>query len=125
MDNDFYYKFIKADKSLADFVESVGMFHNKSNEAKEIVVMPDGKIDLFFLQPASAPFHVILTGLETAPKQRSIPPGTLFFDINFKPLAIEYILHTSIADVLNRAKNLPDDFWDFRRGDLKDFETFL
>ncbi len=124
MSNDFYYKFIKPDKSLADFVESFGMFYNQSEEAKEVVVMPDGRIDLFFLRSASKPFHVILTGLETAPKQRSIPPQTLFFDINFKPLAVEYILHTTIADSLNRAKDLPTDFWNFNADDLKDFDAF-
>lgn len=124
MDNDFYYKFIKPDKSLADFVESIGMFHNSSDKAKEVVVMPDGRIDLFFWKSASEPFHVILTGLETEPKQRSIPPQTLFFDINFKPLAVEYILHTSIADFLNSAKELSNNFWSFSVDDLKDFDAF-
>lgn len=124
MDNDLYYKFIKPDTLLADFVESFGMFHNSSDKAKDIVVMPDGRIDLFFWQAASTPFQVTLTGLEAVPKQRSIPPKTLFFDINFKPLAVEYILHTSIADLLNRAKDLPNNFWNFNADDLKDFDTF-
>ncbi len=124
MDNDFHYKFIKPDNPLADFVESFGMFHTQSAKAKEVVVIPDGRIDLFFLQSASAPFHVTLTGLETAPKQRSIPPQTLFYDINFKPLGVEYILQTSIADLLNKAKNLPDVFWNFKADDLKDFDAF-
>ena len=48
MNNNFYYKFIKPDKLLDDFIESLGMFHNQSNEAKEVVLMPDGRIDLFF-----------------------------------------------------------------------------
>src|SRR5579871_540847 len=124
MDKDFHYKFINPPESLADFVESIGMFHNKSDEAKEVVVMPDGRIDLFFLRSASEPFRVILTGLETAPKQRSIPPQTFFFDINFKPLAVEYILQTSIADLLNVAKNLANNFWGFNVNDLKDFDAF-
>ncbi len=124
MDNDFYYKFIKPNKSLSDFVESVGMFHNQSGEAKEVVVMPDGRIDLFFSQSASEPYYVALIGLETEPEQRSIPPQTLAFVISFKPLAVEYILHTSIADLLNTAKDFPNDFWTFNTDDLKDFEAF-
>ena len=124
MDNDFYYKFIKPGKPLADFVENLGMFHNRSGKAKEVVVMPDGRIDLFFLQSASEPFHVTLIGLETVPEQRSIPPQTLAFVVSFKPLAVEYILHTSIADLLNSAKDLPDDFWNFKADDLKDFNVF-
>ncbi len=125
MDNNFYYKFIKPDKLLADFVESIGMFYYSSNEAKEVVIIPDGKIDLFFLQSESGSFQVTLTGLETAPKQRIIPPKTFFFDINFKPLALEYILHTTVADVLNSAKDLPDDFWNFSAEDLKILMCFI
>ena len=125
MDNNFSYKFIKPGELLADFVESIGMFHTASVEAKEVVVIPDGRIDLFFTQSASAPFHVCTYRVRKLnQKQRSIPPQTIFFDINFKPLAVEYILQTSIADSLNSAKNLPADFWNFNADDLKDFDAF-
>ncbi len=124
MTDNFHYKFIPPPPSLADFVESIGMFHNQSDEAREVVVIPDGRVDLFFLSSAQAPFHSILTGLETAPKQRSILPQTLFFDINFKPLGVEYILNMSIAGLLNSAKHLPEDFWDFDTGSLENFNTF-
>lgn len=124
MNNDFNYTFIKPDKSLADFVESFGMFYTQSANAKEVVIIPDGRIDLFFLRSGSNSFRVTLTGLETESKQRSIPPQTHFFDINFKPLAVEYILHASIAGSLNSAKELPNNFWDFTNDDLKDFDAF-
>jgi len=124
MDNGFNCKFIKPRESLTDFVESIGMFHNQSDEAKEVVVLPDGRIDLFLWKSASQPFHVILIGLETFPEQRSIPPQTLAFTIGFKPLAVEYLLQTSIAGFLNSAKDLPNDFWNFKADDLKDFDAF-
>ena len=124
MNSNFYYKFIKPNNSLAEFVESIGMFHNQTDEAKEVVVMPDGRVDLFFWKPASEPFQVILIGLETASEQRSIPPHTFTFTISFKPLAVEYILHTSIADILNSAKDLPREFWNFDAADLQDFDAF-
>lgn len=124
MHNNFYYEFIKPSPSLSDFVESIGMFHNRSDEAKEVVVMPDGRIDLFFLKAGSAPFHVLLIGLETAPEQRSIPPQTLAFVVSFKPLAVEYILHTSIANIVNSARELPNDFWDSMAENLIDFDAF-
>lgn len=76
MRNNFHYKFIDPEKPLADFVESIGMFHNRSDEAKEVVVLPDGRIDLFFSKSASEPFHVTLIGLETYAEQRSILPHT-------------------------------------------------
>lgn len=124
MNNNFHYKFIEPDKSIADFVESIGMFHNPTDEAKEVVVIPDGRIDLFFTQSLTEPFHVLLMGLETEPEQRSVPPKTLTFSISFKPLAVEYILPTPIAGFLNSAKDLPNDFWGFTADDLKDFDAF-
>ncbi|EJL62832.1 helix-turn-helix domain-containing protein [Flavobacterium sp. CF136] len=124
MNNDFYYKFILPDKPLADFVENIGMFHNQSDRAKEVVLMPDGRVDLFFMQSESAPFQVTLIGLETVPEERIIPPHTLAYKVSFKPLGVEYILQTSIADILNSAKNLPKNFWNINTDDLKDFEAF-
>ncbi|MFH6943175.1 helix-turn-helix domain-containing protein [Flavobacterium sp. FlaQc-50] len=124
MNNDFYYKFILPDQSISDFVENIGMFHNPSDKAKEVVLMPDGRVDLFFMKSQSDSFHSTLIGLETVPEQRTIPPQTLAFKISFKPLGVEYILQTSIAAFLNSAQNLPPDFWEFNAADLKDFDAF-
>ncbi|GEJ43618.1 hypothetical protein CRS_02260 [Chryseobacterium sp. ON_d1] len=121
MDNDFYYNFIEPDKEIADFVENLGTFQNLSDETKEVVIIPDGRIDLFFSQSASEPFHVTLLGLETYPEQRYIAPRTIAFVVSFKPLAVEYILNTSIADLLNIGKELSPDFWDFKAEDIKNF----
>jgi AraC-like DNA-binding protein len=124
MDHTFQLNFIPPDNSIAGFVESVGMFHNQSANEKEVVVLPDGRIDLFFWKPATEPFQVLLIGLETFPEQRAIPPHTLAFVVSFKPLAVEYILQTSIADILNSAKYLPHDFWGFGPANLDNFEAF-
>ncbi|MCS4304187.1 AraC family transcriptional regulator [Chryseobacterium sp. BIGb0232] len=122
MDHDFQFHFIEPDQSISDFVENLGTFHNHSDEAKEVVIIPDGRVDLFFMQSPSEPFHVALIGLETYPEQRQIPPQTQAFVVSFKPIAVEYILNTTIADVLNTAKKLPQDFWGFKAEDLQDFE---
>lgn len=124
MNNDFYYKAVEPDQSLLDFVENIGMFHNPSDQAMEVVLMPDGRIDLFFMQSESEPFQVTLIGLENVPEQQIIPANTLAFKISFKPLGAEYLLQTSIADILNNAKVLPKDFWEFTADDVKDFEAF-
>jgi AraC-like DNA-binding protein len=124
MDNTFNYKFIKPEESISDFVESIGMFQNQSDSSKEVVIMPDGRIDLFFSQSLSEPFHVTLIGLETYPEQRSMPPQMLTFVISFKPLAVEYILKSPISGFLDSAIELPNDFWDFNAADLKDFDVF-
>ncbi|SDK14344.1 hypothetical protein SAMN04487935_2590 [Flavobacterium noncentrifugens] len=124
MSPNFHYKFVAPDPEIAPFVENIGMFHNPSDTAKEIVLMPDGRVDLFFMQSASEPFKVILIGLETIPEQREIPPHTLAFKVSFKPLATEYILQTSIADIFNSGKLLPEGFWDIDADDLTDFDAF-
>ena len=67
MNNEFYYKFIKPDSTIADFVENIGMFHNRSDAEKEVVIMPDGRVDLFFLQSVAEPFHIMLKGSRQYP----------------------------------------------------------
>ncbi|WP_336960251.1 AraC family transcriptional regulator [Chryseobacterium contaminans] len=122
MDNDFQFHFIEPDQGIVDFVENLGTFHNRSDEAKEVVIIPDGRVDLFFMQSPSKPFHITLIGLETYPEEIQIPPYTQAFVVSFKPIAVEYILQTTIADVLNTAKELPLDFWNFKADDLQNFE---
>lgn len=122
--SNFYTRFIKPPDALQDYVESIGMFHNNSDEVKEVVIVPDGRVDLFFIRSGSEPFRVIQVGLETGPDQRIIPPQTLAYTISFKPLAVEYILHTSIADIVNIAKELPGDLWGFIPGALENFDVF-
>lgn len=124
MNNDFYYKAVEPDQSLLDFVENIGMFHNPSDQAMEVVLMPDGRIDLFFMKTESEPFEITLIGLENVPEQQIIPAHTIAYKISFKPLGTEYLLQTSIADILNSAKVLPNDFWEFTADDVKDFEAF-
>jgi AraC-like DNA-binding protein len=124
MKSDFYCKFIPPEESIAHFVESIGMFHNPSGHEAEVIVLPDGRVDLFFTQSHSEPFHVLLMGLETEAEQRSVPPGTLTFVVSFKPLAVEYVLGCSIGGFLNSAHELPHDFWGFSASDLGDFDAF-
>lgn len=121
----FRLHFVPAPAPLTEFVESIGMFHNTSaEEAREVVVLPDGRIDLFFWQTADQPFQVFLIGLETAAEQRSVPPQTRAFVISFKPLAVEYIIKEPISSLLNSAKVLPAGFWGFATGDFHDFDIF-
>lgn len=124
MSHNFNYKFVEPQPSIAEFVESIGFFHNPSHQPKEVVILPDGRVDLFFTQTASSPFRVMLMGLETFPEQRSVPPHMRTFVISFKPLAVEYILQIPIAGFLNSARDLPSDFWHFSADDFTDFDAF-
>lgn len=124
MEKDFIYKLSRPHKSLSDFVESFWMLQNHSGSGKEIVVLPDGRIDLFFSRSATEPFHVTLSGLETSPEQATLPAHSLIFAISFKLLATEYIFHKPVSDILNYATHLPSDFWDFDHNDLHNFDLF-
>jgi AraC-like DNA-binding protein len=124
MDNDFTYQRSKPDRSLSDFVESFWMLQNRSGSDKEIVVLPDGRIDLFFSQSASEPFHATLSGIETHPDQAVLAAQTIIFAISFRLPAVEYIFRKPISGLLNDAEHLPAGFWDFTPEDLHNFNHF-
>ncbi|MBA4852724.1 AraC family transcriptional regulator [Emticicia sp. BO119] len=117
-------KYIKPDASIADFVESFWLLHNQSAEEKEVVIVPDGRIDLFLSKSGTEPFHIMLLGLETEPTQAIIAPDLLTFAVSFKPLAAEYVLQRALADLLDNTLRLAHDFWGFSIDDLTDFELF-
>jgi len=124
MGNDLYYRLIKPHKELVDFVESFWLVHNRSDSDKEIVILPDGRVDLIFFQSAAEPFGIALLGIGTYPDRTMITAGALMFAISFKLLAVEYIFHNRISLFLNSGENLPADFWGFNASDLLDFELF-
>ncbi len=124
MDNDLHYQIIKPDKWLAGYVESFWLLQNQSDSNKETIALPDGMIDLLLTQSPSKSFTISLLGLSTQPDQIIIAPKTIIFAISFKLLAIEYILNFSVADILNKGKGLPNDFWNFNADDLSDFNAF-
>ena len=123
MSNELIYRFIKPEKSLTDFVYGYSSLQNLST-FKEGVIIPNGKIDLLFCKTIDNQFQIVLMGLETKPKPMPETVFSTFFAISFNPLALEYILHQSIAEFVDSGKQLPDNFWDFSMDDLNDFEQF-
>jgi len=117
------YQSQKPDSSLSDYVESFWMLDNPS-ENKEVILLPDGRIDLIYSQSAKEPFQVVLLGIGTYPEQIVIAEKTKIFAVSFNLLATEYILHQSISKLLNSAQVLPTDLWDLNVDDLNDFEKF-
>ena len=123
-DINFDYKIVKPKKSLSDYVEMYWMFTNHSEEGMEIVIIPDGRIDIIFSSSADEPFHVTLWGLKNKSAETIFLPKTVFFSISLKLLAIEYLLDISVLDLLNNAKRLPSGFWGIKPADLNDFDGF-
>ncbi|MCF3108791.1 AraC family transcriptional regulator [Niabella sp. CC-SYL272] len=124
MDKDLVYKWIGPDPSLADFVEGFWFLENRSGAVKEIVVLPDGRVDCILAQPITAPFYITLLGIGTLPDNVMITAGIKMCAISFKLPAVEYIFHHSVSRLLNTAAFLPAGFWDFNATDLVDLERF-
>src|SRR5580704_5827912 len=123
MNIDLKYKLIETENPLSDFVYGFSSLRNIS-KIEDGVIIPNGRIDLFFSKTTNKQFRISLVGLETKPKAVPKQGDSAFFAISFNPLAMEYILHHSIADILNTGKTLPDNFWDFTIDDLLDFDMF-
>ncbi len=122
--NSWNYQMIQPSPELAFLIESFWMLDNSSDSQEEVIILPDGRIDLFFSISKEEPFHISLQGISTKPEQAFLLPGTLIFAISLKLPAAEYILHESIADLADNVKLLPGDFWGFNAGDMKDFNLF-
>ncbi|HSY61470.1 MAG TPA: hypothetical protein VK796_06310, partial [Cytophaga sp.] len=84
----------------------------------------DASVDVFFGYSAAESFHVTLSGIATESSQAVVAAHTVMYAISFKFLALEYILDTSVADLLNSITYLPNDFLGIRKEDLVDLETF-
>lgn len=126
MDSSIEYTITPPGVSLADFVESFWMIKNTSETDYEIVVLPDGRVDLTFSQSDTEPFHIVLSGIETrATPKVIIKAKMVMFAISFKLPATEYILQNSISGILDYATYLPSGFWDFSADDLTDFDLFV
>ncbi|PZF71046.1 AraC family transcriptional regulator [Taibaiella soli] len=124
MNNKLHYKFIDPDNSLTDFVAGFWCLQNTSEYAEEAIALPDGRIDLFLTKSVSGQLSIGILGLGTQPDKVEVEPNTLIFAIGFKLPATEYIFNFSIADLLDKGKQLPNDFWDFAADDLDDFDAF-
>lgn len=122
--NHIAYRYVKPHKSLSDFVDSFWMLHNPTDSDKQVVILPDGRVDIFFTESATEPFHITLLGIGTSPEQSTIKAKRTTFAISFKPLATAYLFNKSVSNLLNKGENLPNNFWSFSAIDLKDFDLF-
>ena len=124
MENDIESRFTKPDERLRDYVDSIWMLKNHSEKDKDVVIVPDSRVDLFFSYSPSIPFNCILMGLESEPTLLQLPAKMLTFAISFNLLAVEYILKLSVADIINGYRQLPQGFWGIAIDDLSDFDAF-
>lgn len=122
--NTLAYKISQPPPALSPFVESYWMLVNLTDQPQEMIILPDGRVDVFFSMATNEPYHVMLMGLEENADRVMFPAGMRIFAVSFKLPAVEYILQTDIAAYLNTACWLPDDFWGISAEDLNDFDHF-
>jgi AraC-like DNA-binding protein len=109
---------------LARFVESFWLLVNPSPAAQPIVLVPDGRIDVFFSCSATEPYHVTLLGLQDQPEEQMIPAHSTLFAISWNLLAVEYMLPRQLGELLHSGCALPGDYLGMAETDLQDFEAF-
>lgn len=124
MHDELTYRLVKPKAALADFVESFWCLENHSDSGKEIIVVPDGRVDLFVSHSKAEGFHITLSGLESEAECVIFEGKTLIFAISFKLPAIEFVFRQSISSLLNEISVLPTHFWGFGEDDLSDFDAF-
>lgn len=118
------YKTVKPGTLLSDFVESFWMLSANTDQDKEIVILPDGRIDLIFSWSDSEPLHVMLMALDLEASPATLPAGSIMFAVSLKLLAIAYIF--GAFDIkAGFPVSMPDDFWGVSAEDLKDFDRFI
>lgn len=109
---------------LSAFVESYWMLVNTGDEARELVILPDGRIDMFFSRSLHEPFHATLSGIETRANKGILAPKAVIFAISFKLSAVEFLFGKHLAGMINTVVHLPNGFKGFCEEDLSDFEAF-
>jgi len=122
--SDIEYREIKPPASLAAFVESFWMLVNHAEVEQPMVLIPDGRIDVFFSNSATKPYQVTLRGLDTQPSAQVIPPHWPVFAISWKLLAAEYLLPVRLAGLLESGCLLAPDYLGMSEADLLDFDGF-
>jgi hypothetical protein len=87
------YKELKPDKDISELVERFWVLENLLDEEKELMVIPDGRIDIFYICSASEPVQVVLMGLEAQPAKRIFKAKTRIFAISLNLLAQRVLGH--------------------------------
>ncbi len=122
--NDIELKTARPTTELRDFVESFWMLANHTDKDHQIIILPDGRFDIIFSLTNKNNFKTTLKGIDTEPKQTSIPAKSVFFAISFKLLAIDYLLPEKVYSIVNEGVNLQTNFWGITSNDLSNFSQF-
>jgi AraC-like DNA-binding protein len=119
-----FFEEVEPSKSLTTFVKRFWKFNNSTAEQKHYTILPDGYFDIVVKITNDSIENISLFGLCTKELEVVIPANTNVFGICFKPLAVEYILKKTIADVLNSEKILQNNFWNINNISFHNFQKW-
>lgn len=122
--NQLEYMSLAPDGPLKEMVESIWMVKNHAAEKREGIIVPDGKIDLFFFLDEADSFQIFISGICTGPVVKPPFPRSTMFAVSFYPIASEYIFKKSFVDIKDNKQTLPQDYWGFCKSDMTDFTKF-
>ncbi len=98
-------------QNLKDCVRCYWKFENTGQRPLDYTIMPDGFFDLLIYYHGNKLERVCITGLWTQKVNINILPNTTIYGIQFRLLAVEKLIHDSIATNLNNIKTLEKTFW--------------
>ncbi len=110
--------------SISHFVHSFWMLENKTGKDIPLTLLPNGMVDMTLMKIGQQDWQMVVRGIDTVPSDISIKPNTKMFAVGFKLLAVEYLLGSSIKDVLNEGRSFNDDHWKFKLTDLATLKKF-
>jgi AraC-like DNA-binding protein len=123
-ENGLEHKIVLPHTYLSEFIERFWMVRNTSGKGHQIVIVPDGRIDLMFTITDGEPLVSNIIGIETEPSQHTITDGTIIMGVGLKLLAVEYCLQYSIAPILGKMTPLTSPDPGIIEADLNDFNLF-
>jgi len=101
----------QAHEQLKEYVRCYWQLENTTTENLNFTILPDGFFDLIIFYQGDHLEGMFLTGLWTQKVNVAIQPGMKLFGVQFRLLAIEKIIQSSIAPILNGTKYLEKGHW--------------
>ncbi|WP_158826649.1 helix-turn-helix domain-containing protein [Mucilaginibacter lacusdianchii] len=109
MTNAIDFQLVQPVPELSHLVESFWMLENKSDESKQVIILPDGRVDAIL--SSDAPHNFSLLGLESKPSRGEIPAKFAMFSISFRPLGVAYLFKNLLPILTDTATMLPADYF--------------
>ena len=97
---------------LKDFIRCYWWLDNATNQQLDYTILPDGCFDLILHFQNYKLERIVLTGLYAKKLDVQIAPNTQLLGIQFRLLAVDYLVQQPIAPFFNQEKALPLNFWD-------------